>query len=155
MKRMMIRTGVFDVFTGKISQGYVPEEKIVSKEWTRDDWTPEMEKYKLERIGWLEDTIKRVDDELEKEMPEYNRLMLLFFKDQLRVDLREDRQRVRYKGKIPKHIDDRSVRQASKSFSKYRRWGDNFFDQLKEDVDVHLWGNVVIEQHPTSGGGKF
>lgn len=147
-----MRTSILDD-DGKPRQAYVPKDKIVSRDWKPEEWTPEMEEYKKDRVKWLEDTIKKVDKALTKEMSEYQRVMLLFFKDQLRVDLREDKQRLKYKGVIPKKIDERCVRQASKSFSKYRRWGDKFFEQLREDIDVRLWGNVIVDS--SSGGGKL
>ena len=149
-----MRTQIMDV-NGKLRKAYVPKDKIeIGRVWKPEDWTKEMEEHKLNRVGWLNDAILNVDEALEKkEMSEYQRVMLLFYKDQLRVDLREDKQRLKYKGLIPKHIDERAVRRASESFSKYRRWGDKFFDQLREDIDVHFWGNVIVDQ--SSGGGKL
>lgn len=155
MKREFLRTTVTDD-EGNIIPAFVPQEMAKFRDWNSSEWTPALQKHKEERVKWLEQTIDKVQGILDMEdLTEYERLMFLFFQDQLRVDFKEDKQRLKYKGKIPKHIDERCMRNASKSFSKYRQWGDKFFEQLKEDIDVHLWGNVIIEEDPVSGGGKI
>jgi hypothetical protein len=155
MKRTYVNTVIVNEL-GEVIRALVPQEKITTHEWKRADWTPQLEQHKKDRIKWLEKSIKKVDEFLAKDdIDEYSRIMALFFKDQLKVDLREDKQRLKYKGAIPKHIDERCVKQAGKSFSKYRRWGDKFYEQLKEDVDVHLWGNVVVDEFQSTGGGKY
>jgi hypothetical protein len=157
MKREFMRTTIMDD-DGKIKKAFVPKDMVSEQHhvWRPEDWTPEMEKHKKDRVKWLEETIAKVDDRLENaELSDYETVMLLFFKDQLKVDLREDKQRIKYKGMIPKHIDDRCIRQASKSFSKYRRWGDNLYEQLREDIDVKLWGNVIVDGDPSQGSGKL
>jgi len=155
MKREFMKTTIKDE-KGNYVQGLVPMEKTEFRVWKKGDWNDKLEKYKLDRIEKLKQSIERVQESLESnEWTDYERLMLLFYRDQLRVDLREDKHRVKYKGVIPKHIDERCVKRGSESFNKYRRWGDQFFKQLKEDIDVHFWGNVIIQQDETSGGGKI
>ena len=155
MKREFFRTNVLNK-EGKIVPAFIPSESIKPESFRWGRWTPELKEYKEKRVVEIENhiiKIQKILDEDEK-LSDYERLVLMFFIDQLNVDLREDKHRIKYRGNIPPHIDERCVKKASKSFSKYRRFGEKIFNQLKEDVNVLCWGNVIVDEHATSGGGK-
>jgi hypothetical protein len=106
---------------------------------------------KIKYLGTIIDSGKSEGEELD----EWSILMVRLYRDELLMDLREDKDLVKYKGLIPKHIDERCKKKCTKTYDNYSKLlGRKQFLQLKEDVDVHCWGNVIIEQDKTSGGGK-
>lgn len=154
-KETYIKTAYFDG-EGNLKKGYVPaSQSVLYNENENKKWTPELETHKKNRIVWLEQRLTEVNKTLQEELTEWDRLKCLLFRDQLMIDLREDKLHLEYKGQIPKVINDRCIRKSSKAQGKYRKMlGDEKFKQLFDEVNVDFWDAVVMEDKAT-GGGKY
>ena len=117
-------------------------------------WTDELKNHKINRISWLKNKIIEVENKLKENLSDWDRLRYSLYKDQLMIDLREDKHFIKYEGKIPKHLNERCVRKAQSTFDKYRKsLGNDKFMELYDDVDVNFWQSVIIG-NKTTGGGK-
>jgi hypothetical protein len=142
---------------GKLKTGFVPASKMrLYNDNPERKWTPELEEYKKKRVVWLQEKILETDKKLKEDLLEWDRLRYSLFKDQLNIDLREDEQQLKYNGRIPNVINKRCLKKSEQNQWKY-------FDllgrvkalELFNDVNVTLWGYVVVGNNQTTGGGKI
>ena len=150
---------------GRIKKGdtfedtYIDSEKMVCGE--RKPLDNEMITLLKEKLTQLNKKITKLNTIIEtgesdgKQLDEWSFLMVRLYRDELLMDLREDEHLIKYKGLIPKHIDERCKNKCEKTYDNYSKLlGHKQFIQLKEDVEVHFWNSLIVEQDDSMGGGK-
>lgn len=150
----LINTAYFDE-KGNLKKGFVPLSKVnFYNDNPEKKWTDELEAHKKQRIVRLQETLEQTEAKLKEELSDWDRLRYSLFRDQLMIDLREDKLHVQYKGDIPKVINDRCVRKSEAVHSRYEKAiGRQKLLELINDINVSLWGCVIIGD-TTTGGGK-
>lgn len=139
---------------GKLKTGFIQSSKVslYNKDPNRK-WTTELEEYKIKRVVWLQGKIAETENKLKEELSEWDRLRYSLFRDQLNIDLREDQQQIKWQGKIPDVIDKRSMKKSEDAQGKYfTLLGRTKALELFNDVNVSLWGYVIVGENSTGGG---
>jgi len=141
---------------GNVYQSYIDQDTLRSTIGQKKELTPILRKHIEDKIEWLKKIIKRAETLLESdELDEWDRLKISLWKDECLIDLREDEHLIKYDGDIPKYIDERCVRKASRVYGRYRQSiGHTKFLQLKDEVDIDLRESVIVDADLSTGGGK-
>lgn len=162
MRKHFYKTTVFDDGKNPHTE-YVTKDELKSTIGKDRNLTPEMYEYLKEKIKSLNSQIDKMQEILHdnalpddpEPLGEWETLMIKYYQDECRIDLREDELLIEHKGFIPKHIDERCIKRAEEIYAKYDKMlGRKKFLQLKDDVDEMIRGDVNVDIDPTSGGGK-
>lgn len=142
----------------KTKEGYVDKDNVEMAHMP-SVWNEDMVVFKQQRIKALTEQIAHYENVLARlkaeENMSYECMMVEFFLDELNMDLRENQQLLKYDGRIPARIDQKSRNKVSDTYSKWsKRLGHQAFKQLYEDVQTTFRGDIIMTKETTTGGGK-